>query len=409
MRARRPDSWVGNAADSEQDKTKNTQRSITCISCSPTAFGVVLCTSNDIPDSMRRPFIFSCYRPQLRSVRECLTSLFYLHNETVNIWSHLLGGLIVGYHAVVVGMDAINSKTPVLDLSFEQSLDPSLPRGTLEIGRCVHSAFLFAAANCFLTSAAYHCGSCYHDEALCASLFRADVTGIAVLIAASFLPGVFFGFACFPFLQHAYLVMVAGLLIVGVGVSLFDCEKSRLKTHGAQKDTTGKSGVAVTAAQRVRTAVFVCFVCLGLVVAVHWALLVAAPARALFLPRVVGMLALYGSGFAVYSSQQPERGTRDTHEEGLVIKGTPVVANDGIIVGPFSPPQPPGRYDVWGHSHQWWHLAVVAAVLVWHSTCVGVRIQLQEEGCRAYAITPGVNGLNLRGGVQQSLKIHTAV
>jgi len=32
------------------------------------------------------------YRPELKSLRQCYHSLWYIHNETVNIWSHLLTG-----------------------------------------------------------------------------------------------------------------------------------------------------------------------------------------------------------------------------------------------------------------------------------------------------------------------------
>jgi predicted membrane channel-forming protein YqfA (hemolysin III family) len=335
------------------------------------------------------------------------------------------------------------------------------------MGRSVHCLFLLAAANCFFTSAVYHCGSCCQDEARCAALFRADVTGIAVLIAASFLPGVYFGFACFPALQHAYLVMVIGLLIVGVGVSLFDCDKqcerekgrktssqdaeahpsisasSAATTRRTSPTAAAASGAAAATAagvssiaQRIRTAVFVCFVCLGLVVAVHWAILVAAPARSLLLPRIGGMLSLYGAGFWIYSAQQPERGAAAVREEEREREsGIPKEFNaagdseareeengeeeaGGVAATWIMPPQGPGRYDVWGHSHQWWHLAVVAAVLVWHSACLEAHAMLRDEGCQAFSAaaataalddgpggalrSSGLNfGAGLRGGVAQ--------
>jgi adiponectin receptor len=32
------------------------------------------------------------YRPEFKSFRRCYHSLWYIHNETVNVWSHLLTG-----------------------------------------------------------------------------------------------------------------------------------------------------------------------------------------------------------------------------------------------------------------------------------------------------------------------------
>lgn len=45
----------------------------------------------DLPPWMQSdPYIRRGYRRQLDSFGACLRSVFYLHNESVNIWSHLL-------------------------------------------------------------------------------------------------------------------------------------------------------------------------------------------------------------------------------------------------------------------------------------------------------------------------------
>jgi len=48
-----------------------------------------------IPDWMKkdRKYIIRSYRVQSNSFWDCYYSLWYLHNETVNIWSHLLVGI----------------------------------------------------------------------------------------------------------------------------------------------------------------------------------------------------------------------------------------------------------------------------------------------------------------------------
>ena len=49
---------------------------------------------NDIPPWMQiDPYIRRGYRRQLDSLSACFWSLFYLHNEFVNTWSHLLPAL----------------------------------------------------------------------------------------------------------------------------------------------------------------------------------------------------------------------------------------------------------------------------------------------------------------------------
>lgn len=49
----------------------------------------------DIPRWMQcDPYIRRGYRPQLHSFSACFQSIFYLHNESVNIWSHIISALI---------------------------------------------------------------------------------------------------------------------------------------------------------------------------------------------------------------------------------------------------------------------------------------------------------------------------
>lgn len=46
------------------------------------------------------PHIRYGYRPQLQSVSDCARSLFYVHNELINIWSHLLPSLYLFHQAI---------------------------------------------------------------------------------------------------------------------------------------------------------------------------------------------------------------------------------------------------------------------------------------------------------------------
>jgi len=51
----------------------------------------------DLPDFLRdNEFIISGYRHRW-SMKETVVSLFQLHNETFNVWTHLLGNLGYGW------------------------------------------------------------------------------------------------------------------------------------------------------------------------------------------------------------------------------------------------------------------------------------------------------------------------
>ncbi|KAF9431733.1 hypothetical protein BGZ76_011776 [Entomortierella beljakovae] len=52
------------------------------------------CTWNDLPQWMKdNPAIITGYRRATYSYSKCVKTLWFLHNETVNIWSHLLGAI----------------------------------------------------------------------------------------------------------------------------------------------------------------------------------------------------------------------------------------------------------------------------------------------------------------------------
>ncbi len=59
---------------------------------------------DDLPRWMQiDPYIRRGYRRELNSFHACLRSLFYLHNELINTWSHLIPALV--YLAMLMGFD----------------------------------------------------------------------------------------------------------------------------------------------------------------------------------------------------------------------------------------------------------------------------------------------------------------
>ena len=57
----------------------------------------------EVPQFLREPFITSGYRDSDNiTVRQCLATLFTIHNETFNIWSHLaaLAGFLIYFISI---------------------------------------------------------------------------------------------------------------------------------------------------------------------------------------------------------------------------------------------------------------------------------------------------------------------
>lgn len=146
---------------------------------------------DEIPDWYGdNKYILSGYRPLTASVRSCLQSWFHLHNQSVNIFTHLFPGLFA----------------LILNATLAYGFERLYPHATFW-DRAVFHVYLTACALCFGTSAAYHTLLCHSREQ--ADLWvRLDYVSISVLILGSFVPGLYMGFLCEPGLLRCYLTMV---------------------------------------------------------------------------------------------------------------------------------------------------------------------------------------------------------
>jgi adiponectin receptor len=135
-------------------------------------------------------YIHSGYRPASGSFYKSFASLGYLHNETVNIYSHLLGAIIftiAGSVLYTVIRPRYESATPGDVAAF--------------------SCFFAGAALCLGMSATYHATS-NHSQAVARTGNKLDYVGIVFLITGSFIPSIYYGFYCQPALQETYWTMV---------------------------------------------------------------------------------------------------------------------------------------------------------------------------------------------------------
>jgi len=147
---------------------------------------------DDLPSWRRdNAFIRSGYRAESNSYAGSFRSLGWLHNESVNIWSHLLGAVCffvtgVYLHTLVAPRYASASGSDVL----------------------VFAAFFSGAFCCLGMSATYH-ALCNHSPAVARWGNKLDYTGIVFLIVGSYVPALYYGMFCRPGLMTVYLYMVS--------------------------------------------------------------------------------------------------------------------------------------------------------------------------------------------------------
>ena len=135
-------------------------------------------------------YIRSGYRPASASFKKSFASLGYVHNESVNIYSHLLGAVMFSALSVVL-YTAIKPR-------YESSTSSDI---------IAFSFFFAGAAMCLGMSATYHAVS-NHSPMVAKYGNKLDYVGIVFLITGSFIPSVFYGFYCQPNLQKFYWTMV---------------------------------------------------------------------------------------------------------------------------------------------------------------------------------------------------------
>lgn len=150
-------------------------------------------------------FILHGYRPASGSFAQSASGLLYMHNETINVYTHLLGAVV--FTAIAVRWWR-NFK---IDFPTADSEDVA-----------VFACFFLGAIMCLSMSAVYHLIS-NHSEKVAKFGNKLDYLGIVFLIWGSFIPSISYGFACDPFLVKQYWTMVNLLNLLEKGGAATDC------------------------------------------------------------------------------------------------------------------------------------------------------------------------------------------
>ncbi|KAI0194300.1 mPR-like GPCR protein [Xylaria flabelliformis] len=245
------------------------------------------------------PFIRHGYRPISRSTIACLRSLAFLHNETLNIYTHLIPAAA----ALFVGVAWV--------LSY-------LRQRYVDVGVSDYAILAFllsAAAACLGISSAYHT-LMSHSRDVEARWLRLDFVGIIILIVGSFVSGIHVEFWCEWTERKIYWAMSVSLGIVSIVIMVapyFQGPKWRT-FRLVVLVATGLSGLA------------------PIIHGIHM-FGFAQMVKQSGLPYYLAEGGLFLIGAVTYASRFPE-----------CIK--------------------PGTFDIFGSSHQIFHILVVAATLV---------------------------------------------
>lgn len=255
------------------------------------------------------------HRPPLLSFRRCFLSLFYVHSETGNIYTHALGALLFLVLGVYCAGFALHER-PVMD-------------------RITFAGFCLSALLCLGCSAVFHCCLC-HSYPMNLFFSRLDYAGITFLIFGSVSSFLYFLLYC-----HSDLLILYNIIMIGLGACC---------AYVSLAESFSKASL-----RWLRVLLFTGLALFGTVPVFHY-------------------YVLYGSELISITADLTWI---------LGISGSLYVLGSVIFLARFPECVLPGRFDLWFHSHQLWHVCIVFAAA---AHFVGVYNMLEhrlEHQCAA--------------------------
>lgn len=138
----------------------------------------VLCSYNDLPEWQKdNEYIHTGYIRETNSYREIIKSLSYLHNESVNIYTHLLPGMFC--LLLLLGVLEHTTMPVYVTTSYSDYF--------------MINFFFLGVLFCFSMSAAFHCFKA-HSERISIFGNKLDYLGIVFLIISSMVSIMYYGF-----------------------------------------------------------------------------------------------------------------------------------------------------------------------------------------------------------------------
>ncbi len=278
---------------------------------------------NDLPNWMRdNEFILTSYRKATYSYTTSVRTISKLHNETINIWTHLAGAVlfILSLHRFLTTVYPTLSTAPGPDIVSV-------------------SVYYLGCINCFILSTLFHTLSSHSApvQALGNSL---DHIGVVLVIYGSVLPATHFLFHC-PSqlnLRIIYTLLSTTLTVLSIIFTL-------------------KPAFRTCAYRRVRFNLYTVLGLSAFLPIIHGTLLYpyVTLQNRMGISNFLGLGILNLTGAAIYAARVPERWF-------------------------------PRTFDIWGSSHQIMHILVVMGALSFERGLLGcVRWWQTTEGKAACA------------------------
>ncbi|GAA0156027.1 G-protein coupled receptor [Lithospermum erythrorhizon] len=205
----------------------------------------------------------------------------------------------------------------VQGFSSRQILDPSPLHGNVvsnpELTKWPWLVFLGGAMCCLICSTISHTFAC-HSKRYSFIFWRLDYSGISLMIVCSFFAPIYYTFYCHPYWRVVYLTTIT---VVGI-CSIFTLIAPGLASHEYRS---------------FRAKLFLAMGFSGVIPAAHAVIMyLDHPMILIALGYELAMGILYGIGDVFYVTRIPEKWR-------------------------------PGKFDIVGHSHQIFHMFVIAAAL----------------------------------------------
>ncbi|CAF3331337.1 unnamed protein product [Rotaria socialis] len=225
-----------------------------------------------IPDYLQsNPYIRTGYRYGL-TLKGCLISLFYLNNEWVNVWSHMIGAGIFIYFFV-----------------RDIYLGKALPFMTTSTDYYIVLFYTISVIICMICSVAFHLFGCMSSRAF-ADFLKLDLCGIGFGILGCYLCGLHLSFECYRHWRLRYETVIIGIMFIAVIYYV----------HGVKRYIT----------RNVHVSLFVSISLLGLLPALHWYFLHGGWSNQHvkhFFPKIFILYGLLAIGAVAYLTKFPER------------------------------------------------------------------------------------------------------